>query len=227
MMLDVASGTSESASDPDAVTTPTFKGDLVAFLGALSMAVYLLCGESLRRASKGLGDVPTMPLWLYAFPVTAVATITCVILAVASDPGSITIYSSVNLDKSVLGFLSWSYVPFCLYLGGFSGVGGHTLLNTLLAYLTPTVVGTSLLAEPVIGGVIGYAVGVQGVPGGWTWGGGAVLVGGLVMTVKGGEGGGGDMVRGEEGKGWVERGGEGYGGMEGEEEGVGGVGQRV
>ena len=38
-----------------------------------------------------------------------------------------------------------------------------------------------------MGSVIGYLVGVQGVPGGWTWGGGGVLMVGLVLVVKGGE----------------------------------------
>ncbi|GMI12592.1 hypothetical protein TrRE_jg11698, partial [Triparma retinervis] len=177
MLLDVTSGSSDASatSDPDAVTSPTLIGDFVAFLGALAMSVYLLCGESVRRPPPGFPSPPPIPLWLYAFPVTLVASVTCLSLALLSRPSSISLYDPLDLGSSALGFASPAYAPMCLYLGGASGVGGHTLINTLLAHLTPTVVGTSLLAEPVIGGVIGFLAGVQGVPGGWTWGGGAGL----------------------------------------------------
>jgi hypothetical protein len=39
-------------------------------------------------------------------------------------------------------------------LGGGAGVGGHTLLNFLLEFLSPIVVATSLLMEPLIGGLM-------------------------------------------------------------------------
>jgi len=208
MLLDVAhSGEDTDTSDPDAVTSPTFKGNFVAFLGAVAMAVYLLCGESLRTKSE---NTPPIPLWLYAFPVTLLASVTCVVLALINGADVYAIRSD-NLDQSAFGFLSAQYALQCLYLGGASGVGGHTMLNTLLAYLSPTIVGTSLLAEPVIGGVIGYVVGVQGIPGVWTWLGGTVLMVGLVMTVKGGETNEEDEVKEGEGKGWIERG---YGGTD-------------
>ena len=72
------------------------------------------------------------------------------------------------------------------YPGG-AGVGGHTLLNMLLGHLSPELISTSLLAEPLVGSLIGYFVGAQGLPGIWTVLGGGVLLLGLVATVYGDE----------------------------------------
>ena len=54
-----------------------------------------------------------------------------------------------------------------------------------LGHLSPELISTSLLAEPLVGSLIGYFVGAQGLPGIWTVLGGGVLLLGLVATVYG------------------------------------------
>lgn len=132
---------------------PTVLGDFLAFLGALTVAVYLAVGGSLRK---------WMPLFLYAFPVTAAS-------AALSGLGSLMIEGGT----SVTGFgpralLGWAGDGdrFWLSLGAatFSGLLGHTLANAALSSISPLVVSICILAEPLIGSVMGYLVGVQGRP---------------------------------------------------------------
>jgi len=77
------------------------------------------------------------------------------------------------------------YVVYALYLGAGPGVGGHTLLNYLLKYLSPLTISTALLSEPLLGSVMGYFLGMQAIPGIYTWLGGIVLVLGLYMILLG------------------------------------------
>ena len=107
---------------------------------------------------------------------------------------------------SVFGWLNPKYIGYSIYLGGGAGVGGHTLINTLLRYISPSIIATSLLMEPLIGSLIGKFLGVQDQPGVWTWVGGLVLIGGLVVVVFGEAGkeeeekevGGEKRIKGEE-----------------------------
>lgn len=113
-------------------------------------------------------------------------------------------------EDCVFGCFKGDRLWYSIYLGVAAGIGGHAGLNFLLKFLSTQIIGTALLAEPVVGSIIGYALDVQGVPGLWTWLGGGVLMVGLWLTIKGGgcgEGGegGGDRPK-DGGKGtWVER----------------------
>ena len=62
---------------------------------------------------------------------------------------------------------------------------GHTLANLSLAHLSPLVVAVSGLWEPLVGSVLGYLVGVQGVPGIVTLAAGPLLMVGCVLTTVG------------------------------------------
>jgi drug/metabolite transporter (DMT)-like permease len=146
---------------------PTIFGDFVALLGACAVSAYLVIGRELRE---------WMPLWVYAFGVVGSAYMTSLLLATIT--GELT-------TSNVLGFLDLPYVWYALYLGVGPGIGGHTLLNGLLKYVSPLTISTAMLAEPLVGSVIGYVVGRQVMPGIYTWIGGLVLIGGLLLLFYG------------------------------------------
>ena len=150
----------------------TIEGDMMALAGAATMCVYLLVGQSLRKWA---------PIWLYMTPVAFFAAWTCTFASVLMENTSF-----IGLTaKSVFGFFALQYIIIAFYLGGGAGVGGHTLVNTLLRYLSPLFVSTALLMEPLVGSILGAIVGVQGMPGLFTFLGCPVVLIGLIMIVYG------------------------------------------
>jgi drug/metabolite transporter (DMT)-like permease len=85
----------------------------------------------------------------------------------------------------VFGFLSKDYFVYVLYLGIGPGIFGHTMLSTLLKYISPLIVSTAMLGEPITGSIIGHIFGLQPMPELYTWIGGGVLLLGLVLVVTG------------------------------------------
>jgi len=154
---------------------PTLYGDAAAFSGAVAVCVYLIIGQKLRCF---------LPIWLYVFPVIASATLACLIFALldANDPAT---WSGGVSANSVFGFVSKEYFFYALYLGVGPGICGHTMLNMLLKYVSPLIVTTAMLCEPIFGSVIGYFFGLQPLPGIYTWIGGSILMIGLVLVVVG------------------------------------------
>lgn len=151
----------------------TLLGDMVSLLGGAAMAAYLEAGRHFRSRLK-------MPLFLYAFPVTASATIVALIVSAAVE-----LPNASSETASAFGwFLDGRLALLVVGLGLVSGIMGHTLTYLALARLPTLVVSVSLLLEPVVGSLIGAAAGVQGMPGPWTFGGGAILlVGALLVTL--------------------------------------------
>ena len=150
----------------------TVEGDMMALAGAATMCVYLLVGKSLRTWA---------PIWLYMTPVAFSAACTCTIASLLLEDATF----EALTPTSVFGFFSLAYIGYAFYLGGGAGVGGHTLVNTLLRYLSPLLVSTALLMEPLVGSLIGAIAGVQGIPGIYTFLGGPIVICGLMMIVYG------------------------------------------
>eukprot|EP00542_Grammatophora_oceanica_P011187 CAMPEP_0194028246 /NCGR_PEP_ID=MMETSP0009_2-20130614/2267_1 /TAXON_ID=210454 /ORGANISM="Grammatophora oceanica, Strain CCMP 410" /LENGTH=356 /DNA_ID=CAMNT_0038667579 /DNA_START=70 /DNA_END=1140 /DNA_ORIENTATION=- len=146
--------------------TPTLHGNLAALLGAFAFCGYLVIGRQLRA---------WMPLWIYAFGVVGGAYVTSLLIAFAMSEG-------LSLSD-VFGYVHRPYVLMALYLGAGPGVGGHTLLNALVKYITPLTISTAMLSVPLIGSFMGYMVGLEGLPGLYTWAGGVVLLTGLFLVV--------------------------------------------
>eukprot|EP01119_Soliformovum_irregulare_P024626 TRINITY_DN8869_c0_g1_i3.p2 TRINITY_DN8869_c0_g1~~TRINITY_DN8869_c0_g1_i3.p2 ORF type:complete len:175 (+),score=42.00 TRINITY_DN8869_c0_g1_i3:597-1121(+) len=134
---------------------------LLLFLGAVAIAGYLVAGSYLRK---------WMPLFMYAFPVTAVAS--TLISAFA--------FGEPSADFTMV-FFGWFLNSFWLiaYIAVFPGICGHTGINYAIKYVNPLIVSVMLLLEPAIGSVIGYLVGVSGIPGIWTIIGAPILLLGL------------------------------------------------
>ena len=159
------------ASSPNE-KSPTIVGDMAAFMGAVTMCVYLLVGRWMRK---------WCPIWLYMTPVAFFAALTCTVASALFEGMS---WGGLGAT-SWFGFLSPLYILFAFYLGGGAGVGGHTLLNYLLTFLSTLVVSTSLLLEPLVGSLLGACFGLQSLPGLYTILGTPVLFAGLGMIIAG------------------------------------------
>eukprot|EP00949_MAST-11_sp_MAST-11-sp1_P003133 g3133.t1 len=165
-------GSSEGTS-AHIVKVPTVEGDLSAFAGAATMCAYLVVGKSVRK---------WCPIWLYMFPVVLMAAITCTLASLIFEEGSRLTGLSTT---SAFGFFAPQFILFAFYLGGVSGVMGHTLVNALLRYISPLLISAALLMEPLVGSLLGAAAGVQGLPGVYTFLGGPVVLVGLLLILYG------------------------------------------
>ena len=173
---------SGAPSDPGA--TPGYAepaaslvGDGAALLGAVVVAIYLVVGRRLRA---------WMPVFLYACPVTGAAGVAACAVSMAFEPGA----QLEGLEAgSLFGWLG-SWHRFGITLGAALGPGilGHTLVNLTLIHINPLIVSVMMLLEPVSGSLIGYAVGVQGVPGTMTLLAGPVLLVGAALVTLGARG---------------------------------------
>ena len=146
----------------------TVFGDLLAFIGAVSVVGYLAAGRVLRS---------WMPLFLYAFPVTAIAAIGLAISSVLIEGAPIGMVS-----EGVLGWAMLAWIPYVAYLALGPGLLGHTGINGVLRWIPPLVVSVTLVMEPLIGSIMGWALGLDSIPGMWTWIGGPLMIAGTLMV---------------------------------------------
>jgi drug/metabolite transporter (DMT)-like permease len=149
----------------------TFIGDLAAFFGAVMVVGYLMIGRRLR--SEGL------PLHLYAFPVTVVAAILLTFSSMLFEASPIGMAAA---DLSTFGWLDAAWLLPVAYLAIGPGFVGHTGINAALRWLPTLLISVTLVMEPMLGAIIGWALGVEEIPGMWTWLGGPLMVAGTVMV---------------------------------------------
>jgi len=149
----------------------TLIGDLAAFFGAVTVVGYLMIGRRLR--SEGL------PLHLYAFPVTVVAAILLTFSSMIFESSPMGMAAA---DLSTFGWLDAAWLLPVAYLAFGPGFVGHTGINASLRWLPTLLISVTLVMEPMIGAVIGWAIGVEEIPGMWTWVGGPLMVAGTVMV---------------------------------------------
>jgi drug/metabolite transporter (DMT)-like permease len=146
----------------------TVFGDFLAFLGAIFVVGYIVCGKILRT---------WMPIFIYAFPVTLISSILLI-------PASLILEPSVGISD-IFGWISVEHLPWFMLLAFIGGLLGHTGLNTCLRYMSPLTVSTSVTLEPLLGSLIGWFFFDTGVPGFWTWIGGPILIIGLLLVIYG------------------------------------------
>ena len=152
----------------------TWQGDVLSLGAAGAIVGYVLIGSELRK---------TMPLFLYAFPVTTTAAAFLSTAAlVAGEP-----VASCDAKSVVLGdVFGWAFVTgrsrflrrFAVvsYLALGPGLIGHTGYNSVLKHVSPLVVSTALTLEPVFGSALGFFSGVADAPGPQTGMGGVMVV---------------------------------------------------
>src|SRR2546425_4466182 len=109
------------------VSTATLAGDLAALMGGVMAGVYFLAGRRVRQR---------VSLPVYAFVVYGTAAIA--LLGLAGATGKLA--PAGDLPRELLLFGALAIVP---------QIGGHTLYNWALRFVTAPVVSVSLVGEPV------------------------------------------------------------------------------
>lgn len=135
-------------------------GNALAILGALMMAVYVLAGRSLRQR---------LPLLPYVTVVYVAAAVTLLVYVVGQG---------IPLG----GYAPREWVLFLAMAAG-PGVFGHTVLNWALAHVESSVVSVSLLGEPLGSAILALLL-LSEVPTPWTVVGGAIVLAGIIVTVR-------------------------------------------
>jgi len=138
-------------------------GDLLAFTGGIAAGFYFLAGRRLRQR---------VPLLAYAFVVYVSAT------------GVLFLYT-LGLRESLLPVGDWR-TEFALFLAMavIPQIGGHTLYNWSLRWVTAPVVSLSLVGEPIGSSLLAWIL-LSQVPGAAIGIGGALALGGIYLTVLG------------------------------------------
>ncbi|XP_024529650.1 uncharacterized protein LOC9633549 isoform X3 [Selaginella moellendorffii] len=157
------------ASKSDGDKGITFLGDLMAFLAAVAFVGYMFAGNNLRS---------WMPLYLYAFPVTAGGAL---ILGIACE----FMENYHSRSWKIGGPFAWTRRGFwapTLFLAIGPGLIGHTGLNYVVKYTGPLIISMAVTLEPVIGSLIGWGIHVSSAPGVFTCVGGALLIFGTLVV---------------------------------------------
>lgn len=135
-------------------------GNLLAFLGAVMVSGYILIGRVVRQYLSANR---------YTFIVYGVSAVLLTIYAaIARVP-----LLGYNV-RELLIFLALAVV--CTLLG-------HSLFNWALRFLSPTVISTSILGEPVIASVLAVLLFAE-VPTGYTLGGGAIILVSIFLFMR-------------------------------------------
>ncbi len=135
-------------------------GNALALAGAVAAAAYLLLGRSLRQR---------LPLLPYVTVVYATCTVGLLAFVLAAG-------------FPLGGYPAHEWLLFLAMAIG-PGILGHTVLNWVLAEVESTVVGVALVGEP-LGSTLLAALLLGEVPGALTVVGGAVVLAGIVWTVR-------------------------------------------
>ena len=148
----------------------TWQGDVLSLGAAVAIIGYMHIGAELRK---------TMPLFLYAFPVTATS-------AAFLSFAAVVVGEPTSSEAWLLDVFGWALASppsrllrrfaVVAYLALGPGLIGHTGYNAVLRHVTPLVVSTALTLEPALGSALGYFLGVADAPGAQTLLGGAAVV---------------------------------------------------
>ena len=156
------------AGDVQGDRSVTFFGDQLAFLGAVFVVGYIVCGRILRE---------WMPLFLYAFPVTLLGGLLLI-------PASMLLEADYS-QYGAFGYIGHETLVWFVLLAFIAGILGHTGLNYCLKYVSPLLISISVTLEPVLGSIIGWMFFSTGVPGMWTWIGGPIMMLGIISILYG------------------------------------------
>jgi drug/metabolite transporter (DMT)-like permease len=140
----------------------SMRGNLLALMGAVTLAGYHVVGRGLRDA---------LPLDAY---VLVVWTAAAVVLAVIALAAGVPLHGYSAASWAV--FAALALVP---------TLGGHGLVNKSLRALPAPTVGLFLLGEPIVASALGFLL-LAEAPGVWTLTGGALVLLALSVVVASG-----------------------------------------
>jgi drug/metabolite transporter (DMT)-like permease len=156
-------GTAVIAQDGSAGSAAVF-GNALAILGALTFTVYVLIGRRQRSAAEPVGFLP------YSIVLYAAAAATLLPVAIVSG------------DRLWgYGGETWLWL-WAITLG--PQIMGHTVFNWALRYVEASVISGTVLAEPVVAALLAWLV-LSERPGAATLVGGAVVLTGIFMLLRG------------------------------------------
>jgi drug/metabolite transporter (DMT)-like permease len=144
----------------------TLWGDFLAFIGAITVIGYIVAGRILRE---------WMPVFVYAVPVTLIGAVLLIPLSIL-----------MGEETAALGWIESDLLNWFILLAFLAGIVGHTGLNACLRWLAPLTISFAVTLEPIIGALIGWFFFDEGIPGKWTWFGGAILIIGILLVIRGG-----------------------------------------
>lgn len=110
------------------------RGDLLALLAAFLFVVYFLLSQELRRQSDWLG---------YISRVYGITAVTCIIVAIA-----------VQADFA----MGYTALAAGVALGVGPQVAGHGALNYAVKFISPAILATLILVEPVLGSFLAWGL---------------------------------------------------------------------
>ena len=111
-------------------------GNALAFLGAMVFVGYFLIGKKVRQGSS----------WIeYVFKVYSFAAITCTVVFLAVEGPS-----GIVFGEDLI------FVSLALALG--PQIVGHGSLNYAVKYISPTILATLILAEPLFSSILGFTI---------------------------------------------------------------------
>ena len=155
-------GTAVIAGGGTGAGSAAFFGNILALVGAVAMAVYVLIGRSLRTGGFG-----ALPYSIVGYSAAALALLPVALLSGAQMWG----YSGTT----------WLWL-FVITLG--PQLLGHTVLNWALEFVPASIVSGAVLAEPVIAALLAWLV-LAEKPGPATLLGGLVVLAGLYFLLRG------------------------------------------
>ena len=145
------------------VKTASGIGDLLAFLGGIAAGFYLLAGRRFRQR---------IPLLAYAFVVYASATGVLFAYAVVLRESLVPLG---DVGQEMALFLALAVIP---------QIGGHTLYNWTLRWVSAPVVSLSLVGEPIGSSLLAWVL-LHQTPGVAVGLGGALALLGIYLTAVG------------------------------------------
>jgi drug/metabolite transporter (DMT)-like permease len=148
-----------AAGDID-VGPSALAGDLMALGGAITFAGYLLIGRHVRQQ---------LGLAAYTGTVYSIAGLTLVAMAIATNVALLQVQAR---DATI-----W------ILLVLLPTLGGHTVINWTLRYLPVSIVGVSILGEPVVTMLLAWAI-LQEPPGAGALVGGLLTLTGVYLALR-------------------------------------------
>jgi drug/metabolite transporter (DMT)-like permease len=133
-------------------------GDLLALLGMVAFAAYLLAGRRLRRSVSTL---------VYVVPVYGVSALVLLSVAMVSA-------------TPLMGYPIQDWLIF-IALAVVCTIGGHTLYNYCLAHVTASLVSVTLLGEPVLASLFAWLL-LHEIPSWFVLPGGLLVLAGIYLT---------------------------------------------
>jgi drug/metabolite transporter (DMT)-like permease len=135
-------------------------GDILAFLGALLMTLYMLIGRVVRQE---------VAVTTYAFLVYSSSTVTLLLI-------------NLGINKPFYPYTVKDWILF-LAMALICTILGHNTLNWALKYLNPTYISTAILGEPVLA-TLWALLFLREYPGSFQLIGSAIVIIGLFILIK-------------------------------------------